>query len=70
MPDTLDYMILGYIVAFTLLGLLIGSIVWRYRSCAKTEELLAQLEASEQTPTASTPSSPASSTATNTVPSR
>lgn len=70
MPDTLDYMLLGYIVAFALLGLLIGSIVWRYRSCAKTEVLLAQLEASEQTPAASTPSSPASSTATNTVPSR
>ncbi|MBZ0317364.1 MAG: hypothetical protein K8L91_13170 [Anaerolineae bacterium] len=70
MPDTLDYMILGYIVAFTLLGLLIGSIVWRYRSCAKTEALLDQLEASEQTSAASTSSSPASSTATNAVPSR
>lgn len=69
MPDTLDYMILGYIVAFTLMGLLIGSIVWRYRSFAKTEALLAQLEASEQ-PSATSTASPASTTATNAVPSR
>ncbi len=69
MPDTLDYMILGYIVAFTLMGLLIGSIVWRYRAFAKTEALLDQLEASEQPSVAST-ASPASTTATNAVPSR
>lgn len=69
MPDTLDYMILGYIVAFTLMGLLIGSIVWRYRAFAKTEALLAQLEASEQ-PSATSNASPSSTTATNALPSR
>ncbi len=71
MPDTLDYMILGYVVAFVLLGITIGSVMWRYRSYAKTEALLDQLEASEQS-TASSPSTPpnASSTATNAVPSR
>ncbi len=69
MPDTLNYMIAGYVVAFVLLGITIGSIVWRYRAFAKTEALLDQLEASEQPSVAST-ASPASTTATNAVPSR
>lgn len=71
MPDTLDYMILGYVVAFVLLGVTVGSIVWRYRSYAKTEALLDQLEASEQSPATSANSAAAATpSATNAVPSR
>ena len=69
MPDTLNYMIAGYVVAFVLLGITIGSIVWRYRAFAKTEALLDLVEASDHPSVAST-GSPASTSATNAVPSR
>lgn len=60
MPNTTDYMILGYVFAFGILGITVGSIWWRYRAYAKTEALLAQLEAAETSlpPAASTPLTP------------
>lgn len=44
MPETTDYMILGYIVAGIIFAVTAGSIWWRYRSLAKDEALLEQLE--------------------------
>lgn len=44
MPDTLDYMITGYVLGLALLALIIFSIWWRYRSLKADEAALARLE--------------------------
>lgn len=44
MPETLDYMIFGYVMGLGLLALLIASIWWRYRSLEADEAALVQLE--------------------------
>jgi hypothetical protein len=48
MPETTDYMILGYAVAGVIFAVTVGSIWWRYRSLTKDEALLEQLERDHQ----------------------
>lgn len=43
-PDTLNYMILGYILTFAILAVIIASIVWRYRNLNADEAALDTLE--------------------------
>ena len=47
MPDTTDYMIYGYAIAFAILAVTIGSIWWRHRSLAEDEKTLDRLETQE-----------------------
>ncbi len=42
-----DYILLGYGLSVLILGVVIGSIWWRYRSLAQDEALLARLEREE-----------------------
>jgi len=44
MPDTLNYLIFGYAFGLGTLGLLVGSIIWRFRNLAADEATLAILE--------------------------
>lgn len=50
MPDTLDYMIMGYVAGFGLLFLLVGSLWWRYKNLQADETALQQLEAETPQP--------------------
>jgi hypothetical protein len=45
MPDTTDYMIMGYVIGLGILFVTIASIWWRYRTLAADEALLEKLEA-------------------------
>jgi hypothetical protein len=47
MPETTDYMLMGYIGAAIILVVTIGSIWWRYQSLKRDEALIAQLEQEE-----------------------
>jgi hypothetical protein len=44
MPDTTDYMILGYVIGLGILAVTVGSIWWRYRMLEKDEATLERLE--------------------------
>jgi hypothetical protein len=46
-PDTLNYMILGYLVFFGLPLIFIGSLWWRQRNLEKDVELLKELKQDE-----------------------
>lgn len=48
MPETTDYMILGYVVAGLIFTITIGNIWLRYRNIQKDEELLTRLENNEK----------------------
>jgi hypothetical protein len=43
-PDTLNDMLLGYIVGLAILFIVAASIWWRYRSLTADEQALAKLE--------------------------
>lgn len=43
-----EYMLMGYGVAALILGIVIGSIWWRYQMLQKDEALLEQLEKEEK----------------------
>jgi hypothetical protein len=43
-PDTLDYMVYGYIFGLGILFLLVFSLWWRYRNLAADEAALQKLE--------------------------
>lgn len=53
MPDTLNYLILGYSLAFAIIAFTLGSIYWRYRSILADRATLEQLES--DSPTTSNP---------------
>lgn len=44
MPDTLNYMITGYVLGLALVALIIFSLWWRYHSLKADEAALARLE--------------------------
>ena len=44
MPDTLNYMITGYGIAFLILGLTVLSLWWRFRNLAQDEVAIAKIE--------------------------
>ena len=45
MPETLDYMIAGYILGFVVLAILVGNIWLRWQGIRKDAAALAELEA-------------------------
>jgi cell division protein FtsB len=47
-PDTLNYMVIGYLVFFGLPLIFIGSLWWRQRNLEKDVELLKELKQDEQ----------------------
>ena len=50
-PDTLDYMIGGYAVSFTILALILVSIAWRYRSLTVDDAALDAIASDSQNET-------------------
>lgn len=48
MPDTTNYMLLGYALGFLILALTIGSIWWRHRALAQDEATLSRLEQDDE----------------------
>jgi hypothetical protein len=56
MPDTTDYMLMGYAIALVILAVTVGSIWWRYQIARRDEALLERLE-QEEAPPSQTPQS-------------
>lgn len=48
MPDTVNYLIGGYAISFSILGLIVSSIWWRFRSLQADERALQSIEAEVQ----------------------
>lgn len=56
MPDTMDYMVTGYVIGLGLLALMILSLWWRSRSLKADEAALEKLEAEEKSSVKTAPS--------------
>jgi hypothetical protein len=50
MPDTQDYMLMGYALGLLIMAITVGSIYWRYRSIQADQQTLQQLESESQSP--------------------
>lgn len=48
MPDTAEYMVMGYAAAALIFAVTIGSIWWRYLRAVKDEQFIRELEQEEQ----------------------
>lgn len=43
-PDTSGYMIVGYIIAFAVMGIYVASLIIRWRNLNQDQQLLEQME--------------------------